>query len=426
MSVSALRPPADAMPSPPRAATLAIDYSRVRAATLAHCEGLEAEDTAIQSMPNASPLKWHLAHTSWFFETFVLLRDARYRPRRPGWDFLFNSYYQGVRPLHARAQRGLLSRPTLADVVAYRAEVDAAMLGRIADGVDAEAGALIRLGLEHEQQHQELMMMDLLHLFSLNPLEPRYRHAAVPPAGMATPLRWLDGRSGIVHIGATATEAFAFDNERPRHRVLLDPHRIANRLVTNGEYRAFIADGGYRRPSLWLSDGWAAVQAQGWQHPLYWSADLDSEYTLYGRIALDPDRPVCHVSHYEADAYARWAGARLPGEAEWEDFAAQHAQEDSDDAAPRLLPRAAETTAGVAQLFGDCWQWTASAYLPYPRFQPLAGAVGEYNGKFMSGQFVLRGSACVTPAGHARLSYRNFYYPHDRWQFAGIRLAQDA
>jgi len=422
MSVAVLHP-RSAAPSP---STLAIDYARVRAATLALCEGLEAEDTAIQSMPSTSPIKWHLAHTSWFFETFLLARDARYQPRRPGWDFLFNSYYQGVGPMHARAQRGLLSRPTFAEVCAYRAEVDADMLGRIAEGPDDETAALIRLGLEHEQQHQELMLMDLLHLFSLNPLEPVYRHAAATPASAATPLRWINGRSGIAHIGATAMTPFAFDNERPRHRVLLDPHRIANRLVTNGEYRAFIADGGYRRPSLWLADGWAQVVAQGWDRPLYWSADLDSAFTLHGRVTLDADAPVCHVSYYEADAYARWAGARLPTEAEWEDFAVQHAgATPQDEDTLHLLPRAADTTAGVAQLFGECWQWTASAYLPYPRFQPLAGTIGEYNGKFMSGQFVLRGSACVTPPGHARASYRNFYYPHDRWPFAGIRLALD-
>ncbi|MGH8447614.1 MAG: ergothioneine biosynthesis protein EgtB [Solimonas sp.] len=414
-----------AVRAPGSTETLPARYARVRTATLALCEGLSPEDTAIQAMPGCSPLKWHLAHSSWFFETFVLGRDAAYKPRRAGWDFLFNSYYHGVGAMHARPQRGLLSRPTLAEIVAYRGEVDAEMLDCLAGDTTSDTAMLVRLGLEHEQQHQELMLMDLLYLFSLNPLQPAYRPAPAPTADVATPLRWLDGHSGVVDIGAADDAAFAFDNERPRHRSLLHPHRIADRLVSNGEYREFVRDGGYREPALWLADGWAAIQERGWRQPLYWSDDLDSEFTLYGRVALNPQAPVCHLSHFEADAYARWIGARLPTEAEWEDFAARSGA--ADDGMPGLRALPAQGEAGVPrQLYGHCWQWTASAYAPYPGFRPLAGAVGEYNGKFMSGQLALRGGACVTPAGHARATYRNFFYPTDRWQFAGLRLGQDA
>lgn len=407
---------------------LAARYRRVREASDALCAGLAAEDLALQSMPSASPLKWHLAHTSWFFETFLLGREPGHRPLRPGWEFLFNSYYQSVGPMHARAQRGLLSRPTAAEILDYRGEVDAAMLELLARRDDADTAALLRLGLEHEQQHQELMLMDLLHLFSLNPLHPVYRAPPPRAPAPAPALRWHEGRAGIVEIGH-AGGGFAFDNETPRHRVLLHPHRIASRLVSNGEFREFVRDGGYRDPLLWLADGWAAVQAQGWQRPPYWREDLQSEFTLGGLVELDPAAPVCPVSYFEADAYARWAGARLPTEAEWEDMAARLPDTQGnfvESGALRPLPAAPRAHGLPLQMYGDCWEWTSSAYAAYPGYRPPVGALGEYNGKFMSGQFVLRGGACVTPAAHVRASYRNFFYPTDRWPFAGIRLGRDA
>ncbi|NKF23478.1 ergothioneine biosynthesis protein EgtB [Solimonas marina] len=408
--------------------SLAGAYARIRQASLALCDGLAPEDMVLQSMPSASPLKWHLAHTSWFFENFILATDAQHRPLRDGWNFLFNSYYQSVGPMHARAARGLLSRPTVADVLDYRRDVDAAMRERLERGVSVELAALVRLGLEHEQQHQELMLMDLLHLFSLNPLEPAYRPATARTPQPARTPGWHRGREGIVMIGHDG-EGFAFDNESPRHRVLLQPHRIANRMVTNGEFREFIRDGGYRRPTLWLSDGWAKACAEAWQHPPYWSDDLDSEFTLAGRVALDPAAPVCPISYFEADAYARWAGARLPTEAEWEDMAARLPDRHGNFVeSGALRPLAADigTSDLPQQMYGDAWEWTSSAYSAYPGYRPDDGAIGEYNGKFMSGQLVLRGGACITPAAHVRASYRNFFYPADRWQFAGFRLGQDA
>lgn len=408
------------------ATAAAVDaYLAVRARSLALIDGLAPEDCALQSMPSASPLKWHLAHTTWFFDRFVLSERGIHVPRRAGWDFLFNSYYQSVGPMHARAQRGLLSRPTLAEIIGYRHEIDAAVVSALERQPGTAVTEVLALGVEHEQQHQELMLMDLLHLFSCNPLEPCYREPRALPRQAALPLRFLDGGSGIAEIGASA-DGFAFDNERPRHRTLLAPHRLANRLVSNAEYRAFIDAGGYREPRLWLADGWAAVCAQQWQRPLYWHADLESQFTLHGRAPLYAAAPVCHLSFFEADAYARWAGARLPTEAEWEHAAAgvdagRGHYADSGTLTP--LPARGN---GVQQLFGDCWEWTASAYAPYPGFRPLAGSLGEYNGKFMCGQIVLRGGACLTPPGHLRASYRNFFYPIDRWPCAGIRLAEDA
>ncbi len=383
-----------------------------RARTQALCKDLSAEDLCVQSMPDASPAKWHLAHTTWFFETVVLQpHAAHYRVFDPAYAYLFNSYYEALGPRHPRPQRGLLTRPTLAEVLAYRAHVDEALQGFAAtadEGRWRAAAPLLQLGLHHEQQHQELLLTDLLHLFSLNPLEPAVRPAMATAPAPARPLQWVDGPSGIVAIGP-AGEGFAFDNETPRHEVLLHPFQLADRPVSNGEMLAFVRDGGYRNPRWWLSDGWALVQAGGWEAPLYWRdahSDHPTVFTLAGRQALDPNAPACHLSFYEAAAFASWAGARLPTEFEWEAAAARHP--------------------GLAGLFGQVWQWTRSSYDPYPGFKPLSGAVGEYNGKFMVGQMVLRGSSLATPPAHARLSYRNFFPPAARWQFSGLRLARDA
>jgi ergothioneine biosynthesis protein EgtB len=425
-----LRPPEAVTASVTRPPSLAEQFRAVRARSVALCEGLAAEDMALQSMPSASPIRWHLAHTSWFFENFILARAAKHRWLRDGWSFLFNSYYQSVGPMHSRAQRGLLSRPTVAEVLGYRADVDAAILERLARFDDAAINDLVGLGLEHEQQHQELMLMDLLHLFSLNPLEPAYRAKPAPTSGrVAHALSWHRGREGIVEIGHRGP-GFAFDNEMPRHRTLLQAHEIASRLVTNGEFRAFIEDGGYRKPTLWLADGWSAVCEQDWQHPPYWSDDLQSQFTLVGRIELDPAAPVCPISFFEADAFARWAGARLPTEAEWEDMAIRVPDTRGNFVESGLLrPQPALDDPGdlwPQQMFGDCWEWTSSHYGAYPGYRPAAGAIGEYNGKFMNGQRVLRGGSCITPVSHIRASYRNFFYSADRWQFAGLRLGRDA
>src|SRR5690348_9240227 len=401
-------------------------YLRVRAATLALCAALQPEDTVVQSMPDASPAKWHLAHTTWFFEQFLLAKQPGYAPLHPQWQYLFNSYYQSVGPMHARAQRGLLSRPTLAEVLDYRARVDERMEALIRRG-QGDADGLLELGLNHEQQHQELLLTDIKHLFWINPLWPVFREREGAPAPASpVPLRFLRGSEGIARIGHDG-EGFAFDNESPRHRVLLHAHALANRAITNAEYRAFIADGGYRQPALWLSEGWDAVQREGWARPLYWNEDLESEFTLAGALPLDPDAPVCHISLFEADAFARWAGARLPLESEWECAAQDVPVEGHFADARRLHPAAARGDAeALLQMFGDVWEWTSSPYVAYPGFRPAAGAIGEYNGKFMSGQWVLRGGSCATPAGHVRASYRNFFHPDARWQFSGIRLAKDA
>jgi ergothioneine biosynthesis protein EgtB len=392
---------------------------------MALCAGLTAEDLMVQSMPDASPGKWHLAHTSWFFEQFVLARDPAYRPRDAAWLYLFNSYYQSVGPMHARPQRGLLSRPSLDEVRGYRQYVDEAVSDRLSRDDDPEIVALVELGIEHEQQHQELLLTDIKHAFWCNPLWPAYRAALPAPAGAhVVPLRFVDGRDGIVEIGHRG-EGFAFDNETPRHRVLLHPHALANRLVTNAEYLAFVREGGYREPGLWLSDGWATVQREGWQHPIYWQDDLAGEFTLAGVRELQLHEPVVHLSYYEADAFARWADARLPTEAEWESAAQSIAIGGNLQESGRFHPDSATTGEGLAQMYGDVWEWTASPYVSYPGFQPLPGSLGEYNGKFMSGQWVLRGGSCVTPRQHLRTSYRNFFPPHARWQFAGLRLGHD-
>ena len=383
-------------------------YRRVRDLTEDLAAPLTDEDQVVQSMPDVSPTKWHRAHTTWFFETFLLSsRDDRYAQFDPAYAYLFNSYYETVGPRHPRPQRGLLSRPSVDDIARYRAHVDDAM-HELIDDCDSEAAALVELGLHHEQQHQELLLMDIKHVLHCNPTDPVYMDDAYTPATV-NPLSFVTIRGGNCEIGHDGA-AFSFDNERPRHVVHLEPMKIANRLVCAGEYLEFIADDGYRRPELWLSDGWYAVQESGWDAPLYWRDDGDdgwSVFTLAGRRALDPNEPVVHVSHYEADAYARWCDARLPTEFEWE-----HAVCSS---APDVL----------GEIDDVAWQWTSSAYLPYPRFRPPVGAVGEYNGKFMSGQMTLRGGAAQTPLGHTRLTYRNFFPPASRWMFGGVRLAGD-
>ena len=399
---------------------------------------LTPEDQSIQSMPDVSPTKWHLAHTTWFFETFVLSPfAAAYRVFDPAFHYLFNSYYEAEGPRHPRPQRGMLSRPSCDDVAAYRDHVGAAMSALIEGAspeIWAEVAPRVELGLHHEQQHQELILMDIKHVFSLNPLLPAYQPPRRRAAGTATPLAWVDFAGGLVQIGHVGG-GFAFDNETPRHRVWLEPFRLANRPVTCGEFAEFVAAGGYREPEFWLSDGWAAVQQQGWEAPLYWRAAGGGWrlFTLSGEKRLDPAEPVVHVSFYEADAYAKWAGKRLPSEAEWE-LAAERAPLAGNLGDSRRYHPAAdggpegvgEEFGGLRQLIGDVWEWTASPYTPYPRFRAVSGAIGEYNGKFMSNQMVLRGGAAVTPADHIRATYRNFFPPAARWAFSGLRLAEDA
>ncbi|MDE2149296.1 MAG: ergothioneine biosynthesis protein EgtB [Gammaproteobacteria bacterium] len=401
-------------------------FAQVRAQTEQLSAGLSAEDCQLQAMPDASPTKWHLAHTTWFFETFVLLRHLDYRRFAAGFDYLFNSYYHGVGPMHIRAERGLISRPDLATVRRYRQHVDAAVQAALAqDALSAGALALLELGLHHEQQHQELILTDIKHALYANPLRPAYRAtaAAATQPGTSPALRWRRFDEAIVAIGADE-DGFAFDNERPRHRVLVPAFALAERPVTNAEYAEFVRAGGYAQPLLWLSDGWTAVQTEGWQRPLYWSKDLQSEFTLDGERELIAAAPVCHLSYYEADAFARWAGARLPTEFEWERAAANRLINGNFVDSGRLHP--APVAADGDCLFGDVWEWTASPYVAYPGFRPAVGAVGEYNGKFMCNQIVLRGGSCATPAAHIRASYRNFFPPPARWQFSGLRLARDA
>lgn len=387
------------------AQNVAAQYAAVRDRSLALAQPLSDEDCGAQSMPDASPVKWHLAHTTWFFETFILERfEAEFKPFHPAFRVLFNSYYNGVGDKYPRPQRGLLTRPSMAEVRAYRRDVDVRMAALL-DDVNAERAALVILGLQHEQQHQELIVTDVKHLLAQNPLQPAYDEGVPGPVAPAGPQEWLAVNGGATEIGH-AGDGFCFDNELPRHRAWLAPYELASRLVTNGEYLAFIEAGGYADPSLWLAEGWDRVRSEGWQHPLYWRRGEGGqwqEFTLHGLRPLDLDAPVMHVSLYEADAYAHWRGARLPTEAEWELAAA--------------LP-------GLRQMFGACWQWTSSSYAPYPGFKPAAGAIGEYNGKFMVNQYVLRGSSSATPEGHARASYRNFFPAHARWQLMGIRLAR--
>ncbi|HET7754188.1 MAG TPA: ergothioneine biosynthesis protein EgtB [Anaeromyxobacteraceae bacterium] len=404
-------------------------FAEVRRATEALAAPLSAEDQQVQSMPDASPVKWHLAHTTWFFENFVLLpNEPGFAPFDPSFGYLFNSYYEAVGPRHPRPLRGLLTRPSLGEVMEWRADVDRRVNALIdGGGLPDVAAGVLELGLNHEQQHQELVLTDAKHLLSQNPLRPAYRPGAAQASGRgAPPLRWLDGPGGLVEVGHDGA-GFAFDNEGPRHRVWLEPFQLASRLVTCGEYLAFMQDGGYRRSDLWLYAGWAAIREHGWDAPLYWERrdGAWSLFTLGGSRSLDPAEPVCHVSYFEADAYARWAGARLPTEDEWEVVAAPAAADGTTADDERFHPAVAGP-AELAQCAGDAWQWTRSAYAPYPGYAPAAGALGEYNGKFMCGQMVLRGASCATPRGHARPTYRNFFHPPDRWQFSGIRLARDA
>jgi ergothioneine biosynthesis protein EgtB len=392
-----------------------------RKLTLDLAAPLSDADATIQPFPDASPAKWHLAHTSWFFETFIL-RDHvfGYTPFDERWAFLFNSYYQAEGPRHARPRRGMLSRPSLDEVRAYRAHVDET-LERALPLLPPVALDLIELGINHEQQHQELFLTDILATLAENPLEPAYAELPLTDCFAVEPLSFHAGREGIVEIGATDDDGFAFDSERPRHRVFLSGHKIANRRVTNKEWREFIADGGYATPTLWLSEGWDWLQRESVVSPLYWNED-GTEFTLGGRREIDAAAPVAHVSYFEADAYARWAGARVPTEAEWESVAASadpHLGNQLDEAGA-VAPRPG------GGMFGDVWEWTQSAFASYPGFSPAKGAVGEYNGKFMCGQFVLKGASCATPRGHSRASYRNFFPPAARWQFTGVRLAQDA
>jgi ergothioneine biosynthesis protein EgtB len=421
---------------------LARRYLEVRRQTELLAEPLSSEDCQVQSMPDASPTKWHLAHTSWFFDRFVL--DAA--PLEPSYEYLFNSYYEAVGPRHPRAARGLLSRPSLDEVRGYRRRIDDQVVERIERGPGDEVRARIVLGINHEQQHQELILTDIKHLLGGHPDAPAYRRGAAPAdraaARRAPALDWIARPGGVTEMGVAAPgpdgEPFAFDNESPRHEVLLRPYALASRLVTCGEYRAFMRDGGYRRPELWLSDGWAEVVGERRERPLYWRAggagaphpdDGETIYTLDGARAVADDEPIAHLSYYEADAYARWAGARLPTEAEWEAAAASAPAPGDDNLADTqsFHPRPAVARAGgLRQLYGDVWEWTASAYAPYPGYRPAAGALGEYNGKFMCSQIVLRGGSCATPRSHIRASYRNFFPPGARWQFSGIRLARDA
>ena len=395
-------------------------FTRTRALSEALVVPLSDADATIQSMEDASPAKWHLAHTTWFWETFLLRDHAPgYRVCNDDWPFCFNSYYEAEGARIGRFSRGLLSRPSLDEVLAWRAQVTDAMLPMLGR---EELGPLIALGIAHEQQHQELLLTDIKHAFSLNPLGPAMWEGRTIPSEGKTETGWHEHPGGIAMIGHDGA-GFAFDNEGPRHKVLLEPFALADRLVTNGEWEAFIADGGYADARLWLSDGWAWVQREGISAPLYWRGDAGAgeHFTHAGWQLRERDAPVTHISSYEADAYASWAGARLPSEFEWEAAAQAH-----DPAAGNQLDGAGPAQpAGGESLFGDCWQFTRSAYLPYPRFQPAAGAVGEYNGKFMSGQVVLKGASCATVRGHSRASYRNFFYPQQRWQFTGLRLARD-
>lgn len=427
----ATRPSAACGPPAESRSDLAALYERVRRATVSLVEGLAPEDTVVQSMPDVSPTKWHLAHVTWFFETFVLTPAVSgYRPFHPGFSHLFNSYYETVGSMHPRPRRGLLSRPTLKEVLGYRRHVDLAMEDLLCSGAasDPSLSSRVRLGLEHEQQHQELLLMDVKHVFSCNPLRPAYSTGSGAPAGAAAPAAgWVAVPGGLHDIGHEG-DGFSFDNERPRHAVHIVGCELADCLVTCGEHLEFMADGGYDRPELWLADGWTAVQSEGWRAPLYWSVAPGEAtvFTLAGEREIRPHEPLVHVSYYEADAHARWAGARLPREAEWEVLAASVPVAGNFLESGGLQPEPAPTTEGARQLFGDAWEWTQSAYSPYPGFLPEQGAIGEYNGKFMANQFVLRGGACVTPRDHARLTYRNFYYPHQRWQFGGFRLAREA
>jgi len=410
----------------PITTSLADRYQAIRDQTEALASVLSPEDQVVQSMPDVSPTKWHRAHITWFFETFLLVANGA-KPVEEYYGYLFNSYYESVGERHARADRGLITRPNNTEVADYRRRVDAAMHTLMSSdlGAEPETIALIELGLHHEQQHQELLLMDIKHVLSCNPFAPAYIERATPTHAAVPELGWLDREGGIVGIGH-AGEGFHFDNEGPRHRALVSPHRLADRLVTNGEWLQFMAAGGYADPALWLSSGWHTINAEGWDSPMYWQRSDDgwAAHTLVGTHPIDPSEPVVHVSYFEADAFARWAGARLPTEFEWESAAAELGVDGNFLGADSLHPTRAAGQ-GLRQMFGDVWEWTSSAYGPYPGFTPAAGAVGEYNGKFMIDQQVLRGGCCVTPDGHMRATYRNFFPTQSRWMFSGVRLADN-
>ncbi len=410
--------------------TLLTQYHAVRRQTERLCQPLALEDYGVQSMVDVSPPKWHLAHTTWFFENFLLhVYDPTYREFHPRFGYLFNSYYETVGVFYPRSCRGLLSRPTVEEVFHYRSYVDTVMEELIASLEEMEWGAFayrVTLGIHHEQQHQELLLTDIKHIFATNPLRPVYREPGVLPKLEQASLQWVEYTGGLSAIGH-AGDDFAFDNEAPRHRVYLEGYALASRLVTNGEFMEFIEAGGYEKPEYWLSDGWRTAKQEGWYAPLYWER-IDGRWwhMSLGRMqSVWEYAPVCHVSYYEADAFVRWAGTRLPTEAEWEHAASERPIAGNLYEAGWLCPLPAAKGATPLQVYGDVWEWTQSPYLPYPGYHPPAGALGEYNGKFMCNQIVLRGGSCVTPASHIRASYRNFFFPRDRWQFTGIRLAED-
>lgn len=403
-------------------------YQQVRQFSEQICQPLEAEDYQIQSILETSPPKWHLAHVSWFFETFLLKKqNAKYQPFHPKFEVLFNSYYETVGEFHPRPKRGLLARPTVEDVYQYRHYVDQhmlALLDKLEQQPNDEISFFIELGLNHEQQHQELLLMDIKHNYSTNPLKPAYRDDLKTREGESSEVQWFEQAAGLYEVGHNTTEGFAYDNESPRHKHYLHDFKLANRLVTNAEYLAFIEDGGYQKPELWLAEGWFHINNKQAQHPLYWQQENNEwmEFTLGGLHPLNPNQPVCHINYYEADAYARWADKRLPTEFEIEVVLAQQPLQGNFVDDDYLHPQVASVN---GQWFGELWTWTSTAYHAYPGFKPLAGSAGEYNGKFMCKQMILRGGACITSHNHMRTTYRNFFYPHDRWQFSGIRLASD-
>ena len=405
-------------------------YQSVREASARLGAPLSEADATVQSMPDASPAKWHLAHTTWFFERMILEPNlAGYGVFDRAFNFLFNSYYESIGPRQARARRGMITRPALETIIAYRDHVDRAMASLLEDDLSPGVAALIELGCNHEQQHQELLLTDILHVFAQNPLYPAYKDPGPIAVGRTddSPPSYRKFDGGVVEVGHVG-QGFAFDCEGPRHRTLIEPFELADRLITNAEWMDFMADGGYRTPLLWLSAGWATAQSEGWSAPLYWER-RDERYwsmTLRGAQPVDPAAPVCHVSYFEADAFATWARRRLPTEFEWEHAAASEPIGGNFVESGRLRPAPAQAgEPGLRQIYGDVWEWTRSAFSPYPRFHPAEGAVGEYNGKFMCGQFVLRGGSCTTPQSHMRASYRNFFPPDARWQFSGLRLAGD-
>ncbi len=430
-SAAALHASSVQLTQPALTSTLAEQYRSVRTFSHQLCEPLSPEDYVVQSMPDASPTKWHLAHTTWFFETLVLMEALPdYKPFSSEFQYLFNSYYNSLGAQFPRVQRGMLSRPTVDEVHAYRAHVDNAMAGVFHSGrldEDAALSSVLETGLHHEQQHQELLLTDLKHMLAQNPTYPVYRESVQTERQLCVPLHWQRWEEGLYSIGSDG-DSFIYDNEGPRHRHFQPAFELSNRLIVSGEFIAFMRDGGYKRPELWLSEGWAHVQQEGWTHPLYWVEDDGrwKQFTLSGLRDVNPIEPVCHISYFEADAFARWFGARLPTEAEWEIVASAEPIQGNMVESERFHPAAAEGVNGdMRQLFGDVWEWTQSAYSAYPGYQPVPGPLGEYNGKFMCGQFVLRGGSCATSQSHIRPTYRNFFPPAARWQFSGVRIARD-